>query len=83
MDCCVVFQWTDAKDLAGIKLSSETWESSIKEMKKGDILQSDNNIIPAEESGIVPWKLVIIIGAIAVVAGVVIVIVITKRRKRI
>lgn len=82
-DCSVVFQWTDAKDLAGIKLSSETWESSIKEMKKGDILQSDNNIIPAEESGIVPWKLVIIIGAIAVVAGVVIVIVITKRRKRI
>lgn len=80
-DCDVIFQLADSKDLSEITLSSNAWQSSIKKMKKGDILHTDGTIVPMEKANHASWKLILMIGAITIIVGVGIVSVIIIKKK--
>lgn len=80
-DCDVIFQLADSKDLSEITLSSNAWQSSIKKMKKEDILHTDGTIVPMEKDNHASWKLILMIGAITIIVGVGIVSVIIIKKK--
>lgn len=69
-DCNVIFQQADSNDFSEIILSSNAWQSSVKKMKKGDVLNSDSTIVSTEENDHISWKLVLIIGTTIIIVGV-------------
>lgn len=68
-DCNVIFQQADSNDFSEITLSGNAWQSSVKKMKKGDVLHSDSTIVSTEENDHISWKLVLIIGTIIIIVG--------------